>query len=480
MKSRLLNFLPKSGFFKSVGILVGGTAIAQGMGILAAPVLTRLYTPDDFGVFAVYTGICGIISVLATLRYELAIPLQKHDRNAAGLVILCLIVACCITFATAVSIIFFSEAITHLLKAPKLNGLLWILPFGVFLTGAFTTFNYWSIRKKEFACISQSKILRSSAALGTQIVAYQAHFAALVWGFTAGQVVETSRLGRIVLKGGDFKNISWRDIRRLAVRYRRFPMISIWTGLAGAIGWQLPALMFAAFFGIGAAGIYALANRVLSLPMSLIGGAVGQVFFSNAAEAYREGKLASLVANAHTKLAQIAMPVTMVLAILGPEIFSFVFGSEWVMAGEFAQWMAPWLYLSFVCSPLGTVFSVIEKQGAFLLFQIVLLIFRVGAIAIGAYWNDLMLTVIFFAGANAICWLGFLFWLGFYSGNSPNNMLQLTTKALLLALMCALPLIIGKLLYSINEMLLIFGIGISFILFTAYYWLLLRKALEES
>jgi O-antigen/teichoic acid export membrane protein len=240
LKAVISRLLPKSRFAREVGVLAGGTVTAQLMGILAAPLLTRLYTPDDFGVFAVYTAICGMIGVVATLRYELAIPLQKDDRDAAGLVILCLIVALCITLVTAVGLIFFSGSITHLLKVPGLNGFLWVLPIGVFLTGAYATFNYWAIRNKEFPIIAQAKILRSSGALGTQIIGHQAHFAALVGGFIAGQVMETSRLGRLVFKGANFKNLSWLDIRKLSARYRRFPMFSTWSGLANTASMQLP------------------------------------------------------------------------------------------------------------------------------------------------------------------------------------------------------------------------------------------------
>lgn len=86
--------------------------------------------------------------------------------------------------------------------------------------------------------------------------------------------------------------------------------------------------MFAAFFSPTAAGLYALAHRVLTLPMSLVGGAVGQVFFSNAAEAHRRGHLGQLVNHLHSKLVHIGLPPALILFLLGPELFAFVFGAQ--------------------------------------------------------------------------------------------------------------------------------------------------------
>src|SRR5690606_5828480 len=160
-----------------------------------------------------------------------------------------------------------------------------------------------------------------------------------------GQGVGTTALGHGALVSAPFKLVSWRGIKRSAQRYQRFPLYSTWEGLANTAGLQLTPLFIAAIFGAAPAGIYSLASRVLSMPMSLIGTAVGQVFFANAAEAYRKGQLGMLVGQLHTRLAHIGMPPALVLLIAGPELFAFAFGPEWQLAGEFAQWMAPWLYL---------------------------------------------------------------------------------------------------------------------------------------
>lgn len=89
---RLERWLPRGSFVRNVAVLAGGTAAGQAIVVLASPVLTRLYTPEDFGVLAVYASLLCVLSTVATLRYELAIPLPKRDEDAAALVVLCLVI----------------------------------------------------------------------------------------------------------------------------------------------------------------------------------------------------------------------------------------------------------------------------------------------------------------------------------------------------------------------------------------------------
>lgn len=182
----------------------------------------------------------------------------------------------------------------------------------------------------------------------------------------------------------------------MAVRYKRFPLYSTWEGLLNTAGTQLPPLIFAIFFGPAVAGLYSLANRVLSIPMSLIGSAIGQVFLSNAAEARRNGTLGTLVLNLHTKLAHLGLAPALLLALTGPDLFAFVFGANWRQAGEFARWMAPWLYFVFTLSPLSTLFAVMENQKEGFAFQVILFVVRLAAIFIGSVILDISGTVILF------------------------------------------------------------------------------------
>jgi O-antigen/teichoic acid export membrane protein len=475
-KDQLARLLPKNAFARGVGVLVGGTAGAQVLTVLATPLLTRLYTPDDFGLVAVYGGLLALVGVVSSLRYELAIPLPEDDQEAAHVVALSLLIVLGTTALSTVLVLFFGTSIVKALGVPRLAGYLWLLPIGALLSGAYAVFNYWSIRTKRFSAIAETRVRQALASVAVQLMAFKAGGVALLFAAVVGQSVGTATLGKPALTRAEFKNITWRGIGRAGSRYRRFPIFSTWEGFFNTAGLQLPPLMFAGLFGPAAAGLYALANRVLSLPMSLIGSAIGQVFFSNAAEAYRADKLGPLVAQLHARLAHIGLPPTLLLIMAGPDLFGVVFGSAWRPAGEFARWMAPWLYLVFVSSPLSTLFAVMEKQIQGLMFQVILLVGRIGSILVGAWIGDLGVTIMLFAGVSALCWLGFLFWVAHLAGNRASMTIKPTLSALGIALLCATPLGIGLTLDQIDPRAWLYCLVLTSVLISARYWLLLRKA----
>jgi O-antigen/teichoic acid export membrane protein len=218
-----------------------------------------------------------------------------------------------------------------------------------------------------------------------------------------------------------------------------------------------------------------LANRIVSIPMSLVGNAISQVFFTNAAQAHRDGKLGSLVAQSHATLAHIGFPPALLLVLLGPDIFGLAFGEKWLQAGEFARWMAPWLYLSFVSSPLSTIFAVTEKLRQMLTYQIVLLLARASAIAVGASQGDLKLTVMLFAGVSTLCMLGFLFLVANIAGNAISTILKPAISAGTYAALCATPVILVTASLRSYSHLWIYALGVSIVAILIRYWQLLRK-----
>jgi O-antigen/teichoic acid export membrane protein len=477
LKATATGLLPKSTFARGVSVLVGGTAGAQLLMVLAAPLLTRLYTPEDFGLLAVYAGLLALFTVVASLRYELAIPLPESNAEAANVLVLSLLVVLLMTGISAIMVLLTGEQIALALESPKLANYFWLLPLGVLLSGIYNVFNYWAVRTKHFGDIARTRISQTLATLAVQLLGYKSGGIALLFGQAGGQGVGSLRLARSALKHKEFNSWSWAGVGAAAKRYKQFPIFSTWSGLFNTAGTQLPPLMFAAFFSAGAAGLYALAHRVLAMPMSILGDAIGKVFFSNAAEAYREGRLAPMVEKVHRKLAEIAMPATLLLVIAGPELFAFAFGHNWREAGEFARYMAPWLYMVFITSPLSTLFSVLERQRLGMLFQAALLVIRLAAILVGAYWLQALLpTVILFSLVSAFFWVGFLVWVCLVSGNQLSAIAKPTLVAFSKALACLLPVLLAVLINPINPIWLYLALCGTGFLLAIYYFLLFRKA----
>lgn len=399
-KNAIRRALPKKAFIRAVSVLAGGTAASQLLLLLAAPFLTRLYTPEDFGLLAVFAGLLALISVASCLRYELAIPLPEDEKEAVNIAFLCLILVIASSLLTAILVISVGESIAIAIGVPHLIPHLWLLPVGVLVSGAYSVFTYWGIRTKRFTAIAATKLRQAFAMLAIQLSAFKLGGVALLFGQVVGQGVGTTNLALSPLKTWDYKSITKKRVWTIAIRYQRFPLFSTWSSALNVGGTQLPPLFLAGLFGVGAAGLYALTHRILTFPVSLIGQAVSQVFLIDGIEANRNRLLGEKVDQVVSILSKIAIPPTFLIIIFGPDLFDTTFGAPWRQAGEFARWMAPWLFFQFCMSPLP-VFIILERQDLSLYMQIILFSLRGAALIAGYLVGDLALTIIMFSLASA-------------------------------------------------------------------------------
>ena len=475
LKQTLKKLLPKNRFARSVSILAGGTAAGQAITVLASPLLTRLYTPDDFGVLAVYASLLMTIGVIASLRYQLAIPLPEGDQEAAYVAVLSLSIVLGISLLCLVAVIFFRNQIAHLFNTPSLVNHLWLLPPGLLLLGTYQVFNYWALRIKSFTAIARTKLSQSASMVAVQVGGYTLGPVALLLGQITGQAAGITSLGILAVRNKTelFRKIRLIDLFFVARRYKRFPLYSTWGGAFNTAGQHLPPLLFAVLFSPSTAGIYLLSHRVMAMPLAMVGTAIANVFFSNAAEARRKGELAPLVAAIHDKLAQIAMPAALVLIIAGPDLFRIVFGDQWKLSGEFAQWMAIYIYFQFVISPLSQLVSVLEKQIHGSVFQIVLFIVQLTALLIGGLYSDPIFAVAFFSLGSAFCYFAFLAWIVRETQNKWSLLFIPSLNALIWSTISVAPLILFY-VFSDNEQLWFVAVGFSGLLLIIRYLFIVR------
>lgn len=441
IKHTLGRLLPKSQFVRSVGVLVGGTASSQLLMIIAAPILTRIYSPEDFGIFAAYSGVLTLFAVVASMRYEFAILIPDNNKDAGNIVFLCLLIVLFTVLISSVFVYTYGTEFTTQLNVPRLDAYLWWLPVGVFFLGSYKVLNYWAIRQKNFRVIARTKIKQSVATLGMQLIAFAAGPVALISGQALGQGVGSLNLVDAQLKLALFEKKTFHDIFELAKRYRAFPLFSSWSAILDTIGSQLSVLMIVAYFSPAAAGLYMLSYKVLALPVVVAGTAIGNVFMSNVSGAYQEGRLGILAEKIYSKLAHIALPPMLTLALIAPDFFQWVFGSEWRQAGEFARWMSPWVFAVFVTLPLNSLFEVLEKQQYELAFRFSLCVTKITAVSIGALLANINLTIIIFSLGTAVCWFSYLWWINHKVGNSGYTFAANTILVVCWALAVNIPII---------------------------------------
>lgn len=410
-KKILSKALPKNQFARGVSVLIGGTAGAQLLSILAAPILTRLYSPDDFGMLAVFTALLTFFTVISAGRYELTIPLPDSEQDAADLTVLGFSLVLCTTIISAFIFIIWPQKIATIINTPQLANYLWIIPLGVFFLGSYQVFNKWAVRQKQFTVIAKTRVYQSVGTLAIQLGGHSLGPLALMGGHAIGQGIGASGLAYSALKRPELKKSSWRNLKKQAYRYKDFPIFSTWTALFNTASLQFAPIMFIAIFGATVTGLYALTLRMLTLPSSLIGNAVGSVFLSEAPKAKRDGNLAELVTKLHSRLAMAGALPLVVLLLFGPDLFALVFGEEWRKAGVYSQWMAPWIFLQFQWSPLSMLSTVLELQRQALIAQVFTFISRFGSILIAMLLGSTADNSIFiFAVVSAVVYLLIMFW----------------------------------------------------------------------
>ncbi len=379
----------RSGFAADVLKLASGTTVAQALGVLIMPLLTRLYGPAAFGVLALFTSVTSILGVIACLRYEMAILLPETDEEAANLVGVSLLAAGVIAALSALLVTLGRPLLLRLLNSAALGPYLWAVPVMVLSSGVFYALNYWNSRTKNFGRLSAVRVMGAVGAHATKLAGGLAGHA------TGGMLVVATLLGS-GLSAGVLGRRIWRDdgalfrrsirlsrMRESMARYRKFPLIDVWSALLNTASWQLPALMLNYAFSEAVAGHYALGVRVLQMPMSLIGGAIGQVFFARAAEAQTEGALDLVVKNTFQQLSKIGLFPVLAVAVAGRDAFSVVFGAQWAQAGVYAQILSLWFFCGFIASPLSSAITVSGKLSFGLLMTVLGLATRAASLLVG-------------------------------------------------------------------------------------------------
>jgi len=399
---------PKTSFAGDVMKLVSGTTIAQLIGILASPILTRLYAPEAFGALALFTSITSILGVIACLRYELAIMLPESDEDAANLLGVSLLSALLIALLTVPVIWWGRDLLLGWLNAPELAPYLWMVPPFVFLTGVFLALNYWNSRTKRFGRLSIARVSRSVATTSTQLGFGFAGYATggtMIGASVGGHTLATAVLGGQIWRDDRklfLRSINWRGMLTGIERHRKFPLYGTWSSLLNTVSWQLPAFLLAAFFSPTVVGYYALGFRILQMPMNLIGNSIGQVFYQRAAEAKVQGTLTETVETTLRALIAIGVFPLLVLSVLGRDLFGIIFGPQWAMAGVYVQILSPWAVVWFVSSPLSTIIIVRGRQDLEFKLSVLSFVGRLSALVAGGLLSNALLTIALFAMSGII------------------------------------------------------------------------------
>lgn len=395
--------LPQSIYARNVLTLMTGTTLAQAIPIAISPILTRLYSPEEFGRFALYMAVTMIASVLVTGRYELAILLPRQDRDALHIATLAITLSMIISAVLLLIVLFFAHPIAALLGDTELAPWLYWAPVSTLLMGVYQSLNYWSNRKAQYKRLAISRTVQSGSAAMAQLGSGYAGSGAvgLVAGQITGQMLATSVMARLIWREDHALIRALRLMRCLALskRYINFPKYLIVAHGFNTASGQMPVLLLGALFSTSAAGFFTLTQRVMAAPMSLIASALGDVFRQEASQAYiQQGNCKVIYQRTFKRLLLISVAPFTTFFFVAPALFAWIFGEQWRVAGEYAQILTPMAFLQFVTSPLSSMYMIAEKQQIDLLWQVCLLCLVVASfLGGGAFFSESVSLSIFSA-----------------------------------------------------------------------------------
>jgi lipopolysaccharide exporter len=387
--------------------LATGTGSSQIVGILAAPVIARLFSPAAFGDAAVFTSITAVIGIIVCLRYELAIMLPEKDELAINVLALSLMFVLVITSLTALLAFAGRKMIVRSLGAEDFNIYLTLAPIAVLLGGIFLALRSWSIRKKKFGLLSTAQALTTTIGALAQIcfgfMGYTTGQALIIAGLIGLAISDLALVFGCWRKSHTvFAHVCWQSIRYAVTRFVRFPKYGTTSAVLNTLSWQSPAFFLAVFFSPAVVGEYSLGNRLLRVPMNLIGINIASVFFQRASEAKQQGTLAKSVAETFRYLVALTLFPCLLLTFIGKDLFLVVFGPKWTEAGVYSQILSVWVCFWFISSPLSMILEVLEEQALELKINILVLGSRVLSLLAGGLIGSPRVALGLFAATGVI------------------------------------------------------------------------------
>lgn len=374
-------------FIRDVGKLMLGTLAGRVLSVAALPLLTRLYSPEDFALLATYLAIVSTISVVACLRLEIALPLADTDDDAKHLLVLALLALATVTLVTLLVVLVWSQQLTNWTGQPALQLYGWLVPVGIAGLGLYSVMQYWATRARCFTQIAQTRISQAVVGIATSITMGLAGIAPL--GLLVGNLLNTSagslKLVRSSIKNHThtFKGLGVQSLKSTLLKYRRYLIYSTPEAFFNTAGIQGPILLVAAYAG-AEAGYLMLATQIIAAPMGLLGGAISQVYVSRAPQALQEGLLATFTRTIMLRLFKLGLLALLPLGILAPWLVPYVLGDDWVRTGKIITWLVPWMLLQFVVSPVSMVLHVTDHHAKSMMLQAFGLVLRLGLVLLVA------------------------------------------------------------------------------------------------
>jgi O-antigen/teichoic acid export membrane protein len=372
----IIEKLNKSVFAKNVLLIGGGVVFAQSIQLIFSPILTRLYTPEQFGVLSIYLSLISVMTNICTLKYEMAILIPKQKKSAIALTYISFIILLISCMVMILVLGISQNIINNIFGNQYLHGLSFAIPLGTFLVGTYQILSYFAVREQQYSILAKTKINQSFTQVIFQLLMgfFYLKPLSLVAGDIAGRIGGIWSLFNLLRKEMRKTKISFLSIKRLIIRFRHYPLFTSVSSFINSLGVQLPSLLFTIIYGVNIGGYFSLVQRVLGVPISVISQSVSQVYLGELTSYLKsEGKnknIKSLFVSTALKLFSLGVIPSLILIVFGPDLFGVFFGAHWRTAGEFIRPLSLMFLVQFVVLPLSQTLIILERQKIQLIWDI--------------------------------------------------------------------------------------------------------------
>lgn len=397
--------LPIGSVARDMATVGTATALGQVALVVAAPFLARLFTPEAFGYLSIYLAVIAVIAVVASLRFEFAIPLASDTDEAAHLASLSIVMGLAMSLILGVVLFALGPQLAERLGLELPPALIWLAPAALFVTKSVESLSALATQQRTFSTLGRARAVQGLTQAATQVALGAARVGAvgLVIGDLVGRIVSLGGLVAAMVPVLRSADLSARMMGAYARKRWGFARIMTSASILNTVSLQGPFLFIPALFDLGLSGQYFIAHRLLILPASLVGAGVSQVFLGEASHRLSLGQgLRVLTRNAAISLLVFAVPTYTMVAVGGSALFVGILGVEWALAGTFAQILAPWLLISSVASPLSTLLLLGRRERESLAFTAVELALKTTSLVVGAALGSLVAGLVLLSFVSVV------------------------------------------------------------------------------
>ena len=408
-----LSDMLRSSGVRNFAKLFSANVVAQAIGLLVYPILTRIYSPEDFGLLNLFLSIGGVLTLIAVAEYHYAIVLPKEEKDAVGVFHVGFLLLSCLVILVGVSGVF-SEPISLLFKAPSLSSVYYLLPGYVFLMGLWNLLNYWYTRQQKFGKISIYQMSQSIISSASKIILGIQNLLRVGMVYS---VVFAPLISILLVVVGSWRTLtplfkfSWNNICQQAAKYKNFPLYVMPRGLLNTLGGNLPTLLLTPYFGLVEIGFFGMALTLAFRPINIVCSSLYQVLYQKVTDKVNEQKgVLSLLRNFLMQIGVVTLLLFGVLYLVMPYMVSFLLGAEWVVVSDYIRIFLPWLFFVVLNTSLSFLPDVFGKQSIYLLFEISYIVVRLLALIIGVRMDSMYMALFLFSMIGAFVLLVELCW----------------------------------------------------------------------